>query len=175
MRRYLFAGALLTTIGVSATASAQYNNQQLDVRPSGISIKGGGFFPVDNNLRGISKSFFGLGFEYEFPQQYAKNSQTFFSFEWFAHSLNGRQNNVFPITINQRFGLNTGDRKDYWFVGVGPTVINAGNSKTVIGGRAGIGTQFSQSFFGEVVGYISGADDNGNHANGVGVFFGYRF
>jgi len=178
MRGFLVCSALICTVGLSAFATAQYSQDQLDVKPSGIALRVGGYAPFDSDTQHVGRWFYGLGADYTFPTQLLPGSQTFFSFEWLAKSFNGNHNSVFPVMLNQRFAAGKGLLGDhsYWFAGIGAVIFDVGSSKTVFGGRAGIGTEFKQDWFCELCGYISERDSgSGARMDGAALWLGYRF
>ncbi len=178
MKQLFYGMAILTVVATSGVAGAQYNQTKLDVKPAGVTFRGGAVLPVDNKLRDVSNLFIGLGAEYMFTHQFLSNSETYLSIDWFGKSSSGEKGNLFPVCLNQRFYTGSsryGTGRSYYFVGAGVTFIDVGNSTDKLGVRGGVGTEIGPSVILEVAGYLSGKDSDGVSGTAVGAYIGYRF
>lgn len=172
---FALAGGVLA---LSSFANAQYRGGTGDVTPYGFSFRGGLVLPIDSNFRSINTSFFGVGIDYSLGTALVRNSETFLSLDWFARSLKGDRDSLFPINLNQRFELGSAANGStaYAFVGIGAVVFNLGTSDTRLGGRVGLGTSFNEHFFGEAALYFSDKmKSSSTKATSAAFFVGYRF
>ncbi|MBI3720944.1 MAG: hypothetical protein HY248_00195, partial [Fimbriimonas ginsengisoli] len=97
MNRYVLGAALMSAIGISALAPAQYQSNKLNSTPSGVTFRGGVVFPIDSTLRDIDTTFFGVGLEYLFASSYLHTGETFLSFDWIGRSSTGERANLYPV------------------------------------------------------------------------------
>jgi hypothetical protein len=179
MRNSFLATAVLGATVLSASSFAQVTSTAVDAYPYNMSIKGGVFFPLDDNLRSVDNLFGMLGAEYVFPTQLIRGSETFAEFDWIFHTTASSSVNVFPLTLNQRFwsqpgkGL-FGTGRTYFFVGAGVTWIEPkGQAKLTFHG--GLGAELGARTFIETSLYIGEQDSNLLRNSGIGVNVGYRF
>lgn len=178
MKQLFYGAAIIAAIAGSGVASAQSNTPTMSpVSASGVAIRGGFVVPLDDNLRDISKSFVGIGAEYTFTHQYLSNSETYISLDWITKNINSGDS-FYPICVNQRFYTGNskyGSGRAYFFVGLGETLYNLGDTSKKICGRGGIGMELGPSVFFEGTAFFAGKDGLGNSGNAVGAYVGYRF
>src|SRR5438105_1710243 len=101
MNKSLVLAATAVVAGLSAVASAQTSVQQ----PYTFTIRAGGAVSIDQNLRDISNGLIGLGLDYTFEKTLFRGSETFLSVDALFKYTHGRDLNIFPIMLNQRFYL----------------------------------------------------------------------
>jgi hypothetical protein len=173
----------LTTLGAATLALALPtigSAQTTDITPYNFGFRGGFVFPIDEGLRAVDRTFFGIGVDYTLPQfTIFPGAETFLSFDWFVRSRAGGQN-VFPILLNQRFYLSPADaianRRTYAFAGLGAVIFDGSPSSTRIGGRVGLGVELGPNLYGEASLFLSDVTRvTGVRATGLGVYLGYRF
>lgn len=173
MRRQITALALVAAITTGALAQ---NSNVIDAKPTNLAIRGGAFFPVDDDLKNVEDVMFGLGFDLTFDQQYLKGSTTYVSVDWIGRSLKGDKGNIFPICLNQRFPLGTkGGFSTYAFAGAGISIVDINESDSAFAVRGGLGIDFGPSIFAEGTFYWSDKVTNNPRATGIGVYLGYRW
>ncbi len=151
--------------------------------PTDLSVRVGAAFPLDKSTRSnMNDVLMGIGFDYFLPRALVPgaNGESTISVDWLSKSIQGSGGNMFPIMLNQRWYNNEGytglgDRRTYFFAGIGLVVIDfGGSSNTSFGGRAGIGVEFGEHLFGEASLVLSD-EHNGASATNVGLWLGYRF
>lgn len=175
--------AAIAILGTLAGASfAQVNNWEFG-NPTNIAVRGGIFLPLISDTRDIlGNSAMGLGFDYFLPRAIipGANGESSISVDWLAKNTMGKDVNMFPIMVNQRWYNNQGyeglgDQRTYFFAGIGMAIISGnGSSKNVLAGRAGIGIEMSEHLFGEAA-FLMSSEKNNLAATGLGVWIGYRF
>jgi hypothetical protein len=176
MRRILQSAALFAAIGACTVASAQQEPAVYDA--TNFSVKGGVALPLDSNLTNVASSFLALGVEYQIPQSLIPGADTYFSLDWFTKGFQGEKTNIFPFMINARYFLGKDQlagRRHYVFVGLGVDFIDIYSSSTVVGARAGLGTELGENIFTEAAVYVGDQATGGIHPNAVAAFLGYRF
>ncbi len=176
MKKILFASAIAAAFGMSAIASAQYQNSLGKVYPNNFDFRAGGVFGLDTTMRNISNFWFGLGADYIFPTQYLNGITTYVSFDWLTHTTNTGGGNVFPVCLDFRFPLSNRVQgySTYGFIGAGAFFDNIYTSKTVLGLRGGIGVTLGPNIFTEATLYLSSGDQS-YHTNALGIYLGYKF
>lgn len=112
MKKFVFTGlGACAILAMSVSASAQ------QAAPSGLSLRGGMFFPSDSNARDTGKMWFGLGLDYKLknvnvPMGASSFAPTYsVSLDWISK---GSYTNL-PILFN----LTTNQDKFYFSAGVG--------------------------------------------------------
>lgn len=176
----LHIAASVAALGIMGAAVAQNNNA-----PSDFSLRAGIVFPFNSGMSDASTIWGGAGLDYFFPTQtlhFGKNSETFFSADWFWRGTSGTRGNVFPLAINQRWYSNVSGTnlsyygRTYFSVGIGAAIIDVNHaSATELLGRASVGVEFNMHVFAEAVLTVSGQSRQDVSANAVGVYLGYRF
>ncbi|MCX7799670.1 MAG: hypothetical protein N2109_04935 [Fimbriimonadales bacterium] len=169
---------LCTVAALAAFGTAAFAQGGLDVTPTNLAVRGGGFLPFDDELNDFSEGFAGIGIDIFFPQQYLPNSRTYLSIDWLGKSATGSKGNFFPICLNQRFSLGKaeeGQPGSYFFVGVGATVFDFYSTNTQFGARAGIGIDLGPHVFAEGTFFWSDTSTGGIDGTGIGVYLGYRW
>lgn len=167
----------VAALGMVAVAAAD------DVKATDITVRAGVVFPWDSNLRSVSDLFFGAGVDYTFPTQLLriKNSESYFSVDWFGRSTNGRKGNVFPIALNQKFyssGISGSLNKlgrTYFTIGLGGAVVDVGVSQVKFLIRGGLGVELGPNIIAEAIATYTEKTRSGVRGNGLGVYLGYRF
>jgi hypothetical protein len=176
-----FLTAAVAALGIVGVSVAQSSTTQIDATPSNLTFRLGVVFPLDDNLRENSDLYGGLGVDYTFPTQLIKGSTTYASLDWFFKGSNGRNGNVFPIAINQRFYSKTGnsfypDGRSYFFIGGGVAIIDVSNrSDTKFMIRGGVGTELGPNIIAEAAATFSDRSKVDVRANAIGIYIGYRF
>lgn len=177
MLKMFTVAAGVAALGMVAVAAAE------DVKATDITVRAGVVFPWDSNLRQVSDLFFGAGVDYTFPNQIIKikNSESYFSADWFGRSTNGRKGNVFPLALNQRFfssGISNSLNKlgrTYFTIGLGGAVVDVGASQVKFLVRGGLGVELGPNIIAEAIATYTEKTRSGVRGSGVGVYFGYRF
>ncbi len=165
-----------TLIALAVLGSATFASAQI-ATPTNLALRLGYAYPLDNATRDVVKNFIGVGFDYFFDKSLLQGGETYLSVDWLGKSGNGDKGNAFPIFINQRWynpGSNEDQNRSYFFLGAGIAVVDVTSTKTVLAGRAGFGTEFSEHLFGEL-NLILSDNANGARATSAGVYIGYRF
>ena len=171
--RIITAAAVLAALGTAGAASAQTST--IDLTPVGISVRGGVVLPLDSALEGLGTSLIGLGVEYQLPTSYLRTGETYFALDYFRARVAGDKGSVFALTINQRWYQNPeAARRNYYFLGIGPTLIDIVSSDTALGVRGGFGAELGDRIVAEVAGFLSDKA-GGARGNAVGLYLGYRF
>lgn len=162
--------------GLSAIASAQTSTAN---QPYTFTIRAGGALSIDQNLRDITNGLIGVGLDYTFDKTLFKNSETFLSVDALFKDTHGRNLNIFPIMLNQRFYLSQtpgSTTRTYAYVGLGTTIVDVNPSTATFGGRVGIGAEFAERWVGELAFYASSANRTGNvHGTFLAGWVGFRF
>ncbi|CAN5705767.1 hypothetical protein BH11ARM2_BH11ARM2_07120 [soil metagenome] len=161
--------------GVAAAASAQTDTGR-DATPYGISVRGGVVFPLESSFsNAFNPTLLGLGAEYTLTNPIIKGGETFFAVDFFTSQI-GRKNNVFPVTINQRFYTSRRDygSRTYGFIGLGIVFIDTPTNGNGFGGRFGGGIELGEHVYTEASVFLA-SKTNGIGANAAGVYLGYRF
>lgn len=173
MRRQITALALAATFATGAFAQT---STTINAEPSNLCIRGGAFFPIEDNLRDVEDIMFGLGFDVIFDQQYLKGSTTYLSVDWIGRTLKGDKGNIFPICLNQKFPLAASrGLGSYAFVGAGVSIVDINRSDSAFALRGGLGIDLGASIFAEGTFYWSDDMKNNPRATGIGVYLGYRW
>ncbi len=177
MRKFLIA---LAALAVGALASAQASDPQGDLGQAaiGFSFRIGVFWPADNKLRDIAKTFWDTGMEYEFEKSLLKNGKTYLAGDWISDEFVGSRH-VANVTINQR--IYTRDMRfaaggsPYFFLGGGVEWLHVDRmNATTWCARGGVGAEFKGNYFIEVAASVS-PKRNGVNPSGVSASLGYRF
>jgi hypothetical protein len=165
----------LSALSICGVASAQMGEQGSPVNLSGVSVRLGVAFPIDNTLSSVTKSFTNLGVEFQAGSALSKNGEAYVAIDYMFSSF-AKKGSIIPITFNQRFyGKGVGARKSYAFAGLGVAFIDAGSaSETAAVLRGGLGMNLSETTFVEAAGTFSNKTDAGA-VNTIGIYFGYRF
>jgi hypothetical protein len=144
---------------------------------SGITFKIGATFPVDNRLSNFSSSLAVTGVEVNLPNQFAKGTESYLSFDYFSRTILGfEKGSAIAVTFNQRFlRASAATRQTYGFAGVGVAFADFTTSDTLFLVRGGMGINFGSQTFMEVAGTFSSTSANDGALSTVGIYFGYRF
>lgn len=173
MRRQITALALAASLATGALAQT---STVMDATPSNLQVRGGVFFPIDDDLRDIDNVMFGLGFDIIFDKQYLRNSTTYLSADWVGRTLKGDKGNFFPICINQKFQLGKkGGFDAYAFGGAGISIVDIVDSDTALTLRGGLGLDLGPSVFMEGTFYWCDKMNVNPQITGIGVYLGYRW
>ena len=163
--------AIVAAIGLSSIATAQYK------KPSGLSLRGGLFFPSSASAKAAGKTWFGIGLDYKIKDvSFRRTPDGFDTFNTLSIDFYGKGDftNV-PIMFNQV------SRRDkfYWGAGAGlgfATTPNGGgtDTNTEFVYQFSVGMDFEQ---GEMPFFIEGRyfGSAESKLNGFGVFAGIRF
>ena len=165
---------VLAALGAAAFASA---DQGMGT-PVNLSFRVGFVYPLDDFTRDITGNLIGVGADYFLDRSLLQSGgETTLSFDWMGKGANGDRGNMFPIMLNQRW-YSSGNYEDanrrYYFIGVGVAIIDVVHTNSVAAARLGIGSEFGQHMFGEIIGVWSG-ESSGARATSVGAYLGYRF
>jgi hypothetical protein len=167
-------------MSLSAVASAQWQTPAQE-QPATLTVRAGIVFPLDDPLRNVSRTFFGLGADYTIPAlRLIPRGETYVSFDWLIRNQRGDRGNIFPIMLNQRFHVQPTDpaqaHRVYGFVGLGAVILDVQPAATRFGGRFGMGIEFNDNLVGEVAVVLSDRTRDTNiRANSIGLYLGYRF
>ncbi len=159
-------GLAAGVLGLSAGSLAQG-------LPVQIGIRGGGILAQDSELQQTSNGWFGAGFDLGIGSGLWPNTRTFFSFDFFSHE----GDNVFIYNLNQRFygAATPSGQRVYLIGGIGGASFDVeGDKDTVMGGRVGVGMEFTKNVYGEAVLYFSDRTDKRFRTNALGFYFGFR-
>jgi hypothetical protein len=180
MRNSFLATLTLGAAVLSANAFGQVSHTPVDATPYDFSFKAGLYLPIDSNLRNVDNLFGGLGFEYKFPTQLIRGSETFLEVDAIMHTTASSNIILFPATLNQRFYSKEGSSmfghngRSYFYVGGGVTWIDPhGTSKFT--GHVGVGSELGPHTFVEGSIYFADADNSGLRNTGVFFAIGYRY
>lgn len=177
MKRWAMVLTAGLTLAMSAAASAQFGQGQINPTPYNFSFRGGVVLPLDSDLRDVSTTWLSLGVDYTFVRQFIRNSETYLSVDYIAKSGAGQQGTYWPIMVSQRFflGQEESDNRQWVFGGLGVVVFDINKTATVFGGKVGYGREFSRNIFAEGTLYLSDRAEPGLSAFSLGVHLGYRF
>ncbi len=184
MKRGLILGLVCGALGLSALSSAQVVGRGGDYPPQYFTLRAGFLVPIDDNLRAVSNTFFGVGADYTFSNAWVSNGETFVSLDWLGKTRGGGRFNVFPICINERIFLSGNgntpaaiyNNRLYAFLGVGAFLFDMDPTTWRFGGRGGIGVELGHNLKAEATVFLS-APTSGVpiRANAVGIYLGYNF
>ncbi|HVL38041.1 MAG TPA: hypothetical protein VM328_01500 [Fimbriimonadaceae bacterium] len=183
MKRFLSIAACAAAIGVSSSAQAQYTEggDVFDATPWGFAFRIGYAFPLDDNLREVSDSFFSFGIDYYLSRPFFRTGETYFSLDWYGKTISGQKGNFFPLMVNHKWYTERAPltapegHRSYFFAGLGAVFMDTANSDVVIGARGGVGVELGPYFFAEGALTISERASGRVHANTIGAYLGYRF
>lgn len=164
----------LAALMISGGAIAQSNPNDL----SGVSLRLGMAFPLDNKLSGVNDNLTSLALEFQTPSSLVKNAETYIAIDYFSKSLGTfGKGSVIPVTFNARFMQKSVDtRQTYAFVGLGFAIVDlVGPTDTVVVARGGLGMNVSDHTFIEAAGTFSAATNSSGSFNTLGIYLGYRF
>jgi hypothetical protein len=145
---------------------------------SGVSLRLGVAFPLDNTLSGINDSFTNIGLEFQAPSSFARGTDNYLALDYYAKSIGTTgHGTVIPITYNVRFNSRAGmSRQSYAFAGIGMAIVDLlGPVDTVFCIRGGFGMNISDHSFIEAAGTFSAATNSSGSFNTIGLYVGYRF
>lgn len=165
--------ALAAAVSAVAPAFAQLE----DTYPSGVGIRAGYAYPLDDGVRDRWRHLIGVGVDYTLPRSLLPGGETYVTVDWLGGSGSGANGNLFPVMLNQRFrpqGRDGLPGKTYGFIGAGVVFIDFNGSGSTIAGRGGIGVDLGENIFSEVAVVLSDAVRR-TRANSVGIYVGYRF
>jgi hypothetical protein len=170
MKKSMIALTALMALG-GATASAQ----QTTVDVTGLTVKLGTMFPLDDNVSSVADSFLSLGLEWQGGPGLTKFGEGYLSFDYYGRSLSFKRGSASLVTFNQRiYKESTDPNRTYVLFGGGLGFLNFGSAETVFVGRAGVGKRLSDHSFVEAVGTLS-SPGGGVSFNTLGLYFGYKF
>ncbi len=173
MRRFVMGLLLVPFFGLlSLPASAQLG-YDLEYK-TGFALRLGVFGPIEDDLSDLSDVWFALGFDVENPRGFLPNAATVLSGDWFSYS-GGRDTNIIPVLLNQRWYSGIWGQRTYYQVGIGVGFLDFRPSDTVFAARVGFGYEFSDNLFGEVNFYWTDEHNNGVSGSGLTAFVGVRF
>ena len=163
---------VFAAIGLATVANAQYN------QPSGISLRGGMFFPTGAAAKAEGKTWFGVGLDYKLKDlSYGRMPGDFDTSFVLSADYYGKGNfSNLPVLLNW---VSRGDQF-YYSAGAGlgfartPDGLGGTSSETEFAYQFTIGFEFQQMqtpFFVEAK-YFGSAESK---LNGYGVFAGIRF
>lgn len=161
---------IITSLAISAVTFAQSTDE------IHTSIRGGFAFPATGDIRG---TLWGVGADFELNKSLLHNSTTYLSVDWVTRSTEFNRNHMFPILLNQKWTLSPMSTENpyntYGFIGVGASILDFGQSATVLAARLGVGMDFTQQIFGEAT-YVVTTKGKGNNKSGnyIGLYLGFR-
>ena len=182
MKKALAFGLATAAIAMSALASAQVGRPNYP--PQYFTLRAGFLVPIDDNLRAVSNTFFGVGADYTFSNAYLSGGETFFSLDWIGKTRGGGRFNVFPICINERYFLGGNNyspaaqlnNRAYVFLGLGAFLFDMDPTTWRFGGRGGVGIELGHSLKAEATLFLSAPTSGVQiHCNAVGLYLGYNF
>lgn len=173
MRRQITALAFAATLATGAFAQT---STTINAEPSNLCVRGGAFFSIEDELRDVEETMFGVGIDVIFDQQFLKGSTTYLSVDWIGRTLKGDKGNIFPICLNQKFPLASNKGiGTYAFVGAGVSFVDIYKSDSAFALRGGLGVDLGASIFAEGTFYWSDDVKGNPRATGIGVYLGYRW
>jgi len=164
--------ASLALLALTGTASAQYASSNTDTSLYNVSLRLGALVPLDNKLDDRVGGLMSVGLDYHLERSLFPGSSSYLSVDWVSDSVRAKKN-LFPIFLNQKFGLGEGSTA-YAVVGVGAMIVDLDRSGTRFGLRGGVGTTLGDNYFAEAIATFSDAV-KGVRGNTIGVYVGYRF
>lgn len=162
---------ILAALAVSGAALA--SNGAANGMPFSIGVRGGGILAQDSELQQTSNGWFGAGIDFGFGAGIWPNSDTTVSLDYFGHD----SDRVYLYNINQRFygGATPSGQRIYLIAGVGGASFDVeGHKDTVLGGRVGVGMEFTPNVYGEVTLFVSDKTDKRFRTNSLGFYVGFR-
>ena len=171
MKRAILAATIMSV----AAASVAQSSSGIDT--SGLRLRFGAAYPLDNSSRNIIKRPFAIGVDFDLNQPvFGRGGKGFITLEYQAKALKGGKPYQVIATINQRMNLddNIEGKRAYYYLGAGAVLMDLTKSKVAFAARGGLGKEFGQNLFGEV-GLLVSTDANRANANQVAVYLGWRF
>ena len=170
MKKFAIA-AVVAAVGLSTVAMAQYN------KPTGLSLRGGLFFPSSASAKEEGKTWFGVGLDYKIKDvSFRRSTDGYDTFNTLSIDFYGKGDHTnVPVMFNQV------SRRDkfYWSAGAGlgfaRTPNGAGtDTNTEFCYQLSVGMDFEQ---GETPFFLEGRyfGSAESKLNGFGVFAGIRF
>lgn len=169
MKRLLTAAVALCALAVPSIAQDNW----ADV-PMHFALRGGIFWPIEDELQDLDEIWFSLGADAEFERGFLTGASTVLSLDWFSRN-GGASNNAFPLMVSQRWYMGVWPKRTYFQVGIGPVFTDFKPADIVFGARGGVGMEFNDRFFAEANLYWSDDTKQDVGVIGIGGFFGVRF
>ncbi len=164
--------ALLAALGIASVSQAQVNYLE---NPNNMALRLGYVYPVDDVLRGVGTSYFGLGADFWVDFNIFKGAETTLSLDWMASKFDGSGGNVYMLALNQRWYMGDSPvQRSYFFAGLGVASVDVTTAKGVLGVRGGYGKEFGDHIFGEIIVTYTDASA-GARGTTAGFYLGYRF
>lgn len=172
MKRLLTLGAIGSAFALALPAAAQSG---LDFENTRLSLRAGGFVPIDEDTRDLDNFWFAAGVDFEFDASLVKGAVTVISVDWLTR-VSGARDNAFPIVVSQRwYSSQDPGRRSYWHVGIGATASDFRPADILFTARAGIGLEMNERVFFEANIMWSDEDHGNRSVTGGTAFVGIRF
>jgi len=180
MKRSIKVIAVLALAAGSVVAFGQTTTDSLV--PSGVTIRIGGGFGVDESLNSYASGYYGAGLDFGFGRGLLPGAETYYSVDMLWGARESFNQSVIPLLIDQRFytdkggGDNSfGQTRLYFNLGLGATYYNIGGSDIKPSGKLGVGLEFTQTIIGEADLYLAQRSKDDVTANLLGFYVGYKF